>query len=311
MKKPHKCPYPIQKQLFDKVKEKYHAAGRSWITQYMNRFGLTKTPAYARLAGQTPITFDEGFNIMKQEGILLQEGVQAPDIVKNLSEALLHDLSLFNGFTEKKVVLMVQDLPLIYLKMNRLLAGFKMYSLARLNQSTPGQAFEPFSRDWLNHENIAAQLNTQKKILQHLLPMPRTDIWTEGMFDNTVKVIGYIDQVGGFAQPGLREEIIGAVFSLVGDLKKMAAEQSSIVKVYENTLFSIGNQLLFNSFDYTVLYHWSDTNLNMRLTDTALIQKHQTLIDNMILRGNPVHPYSEVQFARFFNRLENRIKSFL
>jgi len=303
--------YPYQKQIFDKLKDKYKTSGLKWPARYMALQAMSKTPVYARLAGQIPISFDEGIGLMHQEGIRLNDCLQTPDVISDMDEFLMQDLCHFNALEQKQVVQVIQDLPLIYLKMNRLLGGFKLYCYARLWTSPTTPALEPFSREWMIEKRVAEKLDAQKKMLQYLLQMPRTDIWTESMFDSTAKVINYIDQVGGFAHRSIKEDIISSLFSLIGDLKKIALNQSMNITIYENTLFSIGNQFFFQAADYSVLYFWSDTNLKIRITDLSVIQDHQILIKNMLSRAVRIDPESEVQFIQFFSRLENRIKTIL
>lgn len=301
--------YPMQQQLFQQIRDKYRRAGRDWLQQYMTHQGLTKTPAYERMRGDKPISFDEGLHWIRQEGIPWQPWPEAPAQVGQFEEELLQDLTLYEHLPDRQIMLVVQDLPMLYLKKSRLLAGFKLYCAERLHGSLGGSAFPSFSAAWLMAPAISARLARFKKMETRFMGLPRTDVWTTHMLDHTAQLIRYISDIGGFATAQDQKQVCNSLVALIDELRLIAATPS--VCVYENSLFSIGNQLLLSSSESQALYIWSDSAFNLRFTDTARIQRQTHLFECILARCRYLHPSAEGDYARFFARLTQRVQHIL
>ena len=304
-------PYPIQHKLFQKLKKRYRDNGRDWISLYMMNNQVSKTPAYNRMAGNTPISFDEGIQLLRKEGLHLLDW-QEP-IVENgmLDKQLIRDCSLMSKQKQSSVTLIIQDLPLLYFNFNPLLASFKHYCSEHFNASPFSRPVQAFSYDWCKQEKVNQFLNRKKEVLQQFTALSRTEVWSLEMFDSTLKCIQYLDSINGFRSPSLKEEIIASIFWLIKKLKSIASDSNGKVKIYENKLFSLGNQLLFQSGQLNALYFWSDIYTEIRLTNTILIHSCQSTIDNMLSRAILINPKAEYNFIPFFNSLESRIKSWI
>jgi hypothetical protein len=301
--------YPMQRQLFQKLKKKYKAKGQDWVNSYMFESKLSKTPAYNRMSGNTPISFDEGLSLIHKEGLNMIDW-QIP-LQNHTDDELLKDCHMLQNAIHPKIILSIQDLPLIYIKMNRLLAGFKLYCAQRFSTCPSKYAKQPFSKIWLDQDDVYRRLNAKRTVLDQFIQLPRTDIWTLGMFDKLILSIKYVDAIKGFQSPVLKDEIIAAIYQIVDKLREIASDTTGHVQVFENQFFSIGNQLLMQSSEVNAMYIWSDVDTKIKLTSAPLIESYQNTLENMLSRARLINPRSEYDFINFFSQLEERIKQML
>lgn len=307
----HKPNYPLQRKLFEELKRKYKKRSQDWVNCYMSGANLTKTPAYNRIAGLTPISFDEGIRLIQSEGIdLMGRYLYKGEFSSALDEKLLQDCQQINEICNPTIILSIQDLPLLYLKLNRFVAGFKLYCSYRF-EATPSEKFPPFSKSWIQDKVVSSKLDQKRKTLDQLLLTPRTDIWTIGMFDSTINTIKYLESIHGFSSTMVKDEVVGGLFAIIERLKEIASDTSGRVKVYENGIFSIGNNLLFESDELKSLYIWSDLGSKLRIETPYLIKSYHQKLINMLPRATYINASAELNFHHFFHRLERRVKSML
>jgi hypothetical protein len=76
-----KSQFPVQKRLFELLL-KSARNNSNLVQQYRKTTGLSKSPAYNRIKGITPITFDEGMAFMQQAGIHSTQLLDQPGAVQ-------------------------------------------------------------------------------------------------------------------------------------------------------------------------------------------------------------------------------------
>jgi plasmid maintenance system antidote protein VapI len=64
--------FPLQSQLFLLIKKKSDNP-RNWCTQYQKQFFLSKSAAYKKINGVTPITFDEALDLIRLYNVSFDE----------------------------------------------------------------------------------------------------------------------------------------------------------------------------------------------------------------------------------------------
>lgn len=309
--KNYQTAYPLQKKLFEELKRKYKKRGQDWIHCYMSAAKLTKTPAYNRITGHTPISFDEGIRLLQSEGIDLMEGhLHSNQVSADFDEKLLKDCQQISCTYNPSIILSIQDLPLLYLKLNRFVSGFKLYCSSRF-EAPPSEKFPPFSKSWVENKEVSSKLDSTKQTLEQFLPIPRTDLWTVGMFDSTINAIKYLKNINGFSSTTVKDEVVAGLFAIIEQLKKIASDTSGKIHVYENGIFSIGNSLLFDSDELKALYIWSDLGSKIRIAAPPLIINYHQKLKNMLPRATYINASAELNYHHFFNRLELRVKSTL
>ena len=85
--------YPLQKRLFDELRQAARQQGKGFVQQYMKVRDLSKTPTYERLSGKTAISFDEGYTLLLETRAQLSSSVQ----LMNEAQASLHLLEALRG----------------------------------------------------------------------------------------------------------------------------------------------------------------------------------------------------------------------
>ena len=76
--------FPLQSKLFLLIKKK-SGNPRNWCTQYQKQFFLSKSAAYKKINGVTPITFDEALDLMRLYGVSFDELLNNHDNQKSAS----------------------------------------------------------------------------------------------------------------------------------------------------------------------------------------------------------------------------------
>jgi hypothetical protein len=64
--------FPLQSKLFLLIKKKSDNP-RNWCKQYQKQFFLSKSAAYKKINGVTPITFDEALDLMRLYNVSFDE----------------------------------------------------------------------------------------------------------------------------------------------------------------------------------------------------------------------------------------------
>lgn len=199
---------PFQRRLFDYILSLQRK--HTWIERYLRHFKISRSSAYDRIKGKTPISFDEGIQLMLHNNIPPKEIVEdwvmaatvlttpttpeaAPDEYLQLLSRDIQQLALSpDAYTWHQT----DSIPIFWLKYSRLLAAFKLYNWFRVLRIQNGDPSPMFDDDWKNTANVATLLDQCRTMLEAYQTLPGTEIWSNNMFDTTFAQIEEVLETG-------------------------------------------------------------------------------------------------------------------
>lgn len=130
-KKPKEAAYPLQKELFDALR----ADDEHFVQRYLREGNLSKTAVYNRLAGLTPISFDEGCKLLTGRAAV-PDGQMA---ILTEVQAANRLTAYFSGSSSDSstLLLSLRTLPGLYLAYSPILWLGELYSFLILKKLLP------------------------------------------------------------------------------------------------------------------------------------------------------------------------------
>jgi len=221
---------------------------------YMVEARLTKTPAYARLSGLIPIPYDEGMGLMAREHIFPDEMPLAPSTDG-------HSL-LLNALRNKRddwpCLFSVQDLPAFLLSDSRIVVECREYCSACLSADKAYFEFPIFDKEWLNRRDNAVNLDGYRNLLAEIKQSNIRLVLTSGMFDVFFKQVAYLASIGCISNLIL-DQFFEGITTVYEGIRKIIFENSKNLTVYDNVMFSMGNQFLLPAAAQHAAFVWSDS----------------------------------------------------
>ncbi len=316
--------FPFQQKLFEHVSAQFKSK-KAELDALSSFFQLSRTAAYDRRSGKTPLTFDEGLALSKEFKFPLAEILpeikhqfvfDSPTSLENSPkeyvQSLHHDLhkllELGNGHLWHKT----DDTPIFWLKHSRLLAAFKLYywirALSIYNNLMPPN----FDENWITQPAIQEILDASREIRHCFEQIPSTEIWSCTMFDKTMAQIQNCVETTNINDKTVIHQLVEAIQSVIETMKTMARSQKknthdsgAMLNVFENRTFG-GNNLLLgktNRFSFGYVENgYPDFN---RFTDAQIVDTHLLRVKMML-----PHLAQLVGFSKnansFFEHLDHR-----
>ena len=317
-----------QTALFEAIAAKFNNK-QAELDFYRQFFTLHRSAIYDRKSGNTTISFDEGVQLILSQQVapapLLDFFAQtihpAPPNFPSTPQAapveyltlLNRDLQALCGGSKHHIWHKITDLPIIWIKSSRILAAFKLYHWFKVIAWTKEEHCPPFTREWIEREDITQMLDLGREILDAYWQIPSTEIWSLHMFDSTLAQIESVQQTGGLEATNmlldLREGIQTVLLrmrQITQKSQKNNPENPVAVQVFENRISLSGGLLLGRSESRGFCYFDIGYPDYMRYQDANIvanqINRLQNSLSQMIsLSGN------EKACFHFFNTLEARI----
>ena len=274
--------------------------------------------------GKTPISLDEAVALAEAHKVTLdgigsavRMGLNVPTSIKTAPEeylTLLHrDLSALARVPRARTWSQMDDAPIIWFKMSRPLAAFKIFYWNRV-MADPSQAESLyFGQSWMEASDTTALLDSCKASLRLYQSVPGVEVWSRRMFDKTIAQMEDIRDLGGMGQEAfdlLTEELhlmVGKLRHLVRSGLKASDGGGASLQVLENRTFSGGNtfcglsdEVSYAYFDlgYPDFLRYDDYDVVAQRTDRfAILQPHLTPLSG-----------SERNTFEFFVGLERQVK---
>jgi hypothetical protein len=292
-------------------------------------FGTTsRSSLHDRLTGKTPIYLDQALRLMRERDISMHmlasngEGtISCHAIVPSSVDTTLDD---YLNWLERDIKDLssapvghiwhkTDDMPIFWLKHNRLLAAFKIYFWHRALRLHKGEGMPPFNAAWWQSPDIAARLDQSRRILHQYQAIPSVEIWGEGMFDSIIRQVADIKAVGGFDDPAMQDRLYGAIGEVIDCFATAArtgyknpAQRSGPLQAFENNFLSSGNMLLGKGTDVHFMYVDIGYPDFIRHNKPELVVNRQQRLEMMRRHLIPITE-SERNHYDFFHRLRKSL----
>lgn len=245
MKKTHKSLHPVQGLLFDQI-EKQLLKSVIPAQEIADVLSLSIDAAYRRLRGETKLNIDEicilceHFNI-SIDAMMDHKPTNVSFETLPISNLLSHldtlggVLKSFGLASDKKLLLLAAEIPLVHLAAYEELATFKIYAWA-----------SSVYNDADNYTSFCARakgdqlFNCYREISHHYKLIPSLEIWNTNSYDSTLGWIDFFYGAGNLSKETALE-LCAHLMQLTADL------QTSLEKGDRDN--PAGNKLSFYSCD--------------------------------------------------------------
>ena len=246
--------YPLQKRLFDELRQIARQQGKDFVQQYMEVRGLSKTPTYERLAGKTAISFDEGYTLMIEARAQLSSSVQLVD----QAQASLHLLEVLRGEWAKRnaqLVLSLEEPPLFYLMHSPILACFHLFIAEWLDGKAAGRQLPVFDQDYCQRRETLEALQIQEQIFQRLAlarPAPRCEIWSPNLLNRLSAAARALYREGALPDGAAREMLEAGFRQFIAALEASVRQH----RVWLNPFAPAGSQFIYQAESQSLFCAW-------------------------------------------------------
>lgn len=316
-----------QKALFEAISAKFNnkQAEIAYLQQF---FCLNRTAIYGRKSGKTPISFDQGAQLILDLEVAptplfnffahaLQTTPTFPSSVeaapREYLEHLQQDFRALTLAPNAHIWHETTDLPIIWQKTSRIMAAFKLYYWFKVIAWAKQETCPPFDQNWMERADVKCMLDVGRAILNDYLQIPSTEIWHLHLFDATLAQIESVENTGGFESTAVRSELREALQSVLDKMRKITQNGQKNghgkpvpIAVFENRINQSGGLLLGQSDTHGFCYLDIGYPDFMRYQDARIVTHQMNRLQNsrsqmVSLSGN------EKACFHFFNRLEARI----
>jgi hypothetical protein len=278
------APYPLQKELFDSLR----ADHKNFVQRYMREAKVSKTSVYNRLAGVTPISFDEGCKLLtgtaampQGQAIFLSELQAAKRIASFLSESSLSD--------DAAMIFSFRALPSLYLAHRPLVLCLRFFIADWLEAKSRNQRLPSFSPDYCNLPRNREFITACEQVLRLMCEMPpwrRSEVWSPAILANLLARLQEMQAFGAFNGEVTWQEIGREVSELVNTLESNAHKH----EVFLSPQVPAGSQLILSSGAASACWIWTDADLVIYAQEAKGFEPIVGLLEKLRACGETISP---------------------
>ena len=321
-----------QQRFFERLGRRF--TSRSELVQAVAEdLHLGRDAIYRRLRGDTSLTADEMMRLADIYHLRTDTGPQLdstgpclryPDDWAPIHDEYDYFVQLHNRWEKLKRLpganfdLASPELPMQYELSTPVLRAFKIYMYGVTTwklKKWEGLDFSPGLISTSLHDLVDGI------VVDHYSVSAR-ELWSIGILDVTLRQIGYVAQVGKFADPEDLDRIFAELYRIVDHLERMVrtgkrfplgqdpGADSSEFEVYHNELSNTSNVILVKSDLRPFLFTTLVTPNYVATSDPDLCAETQQWFDNLVKYGSPLNAGSAKYAAQYFGYLRGLIRKY-
>lgn len=320
----------LQKELLQKVIDGFGKKVDA-VNELSDFFGVGKDAIYRRLRGDTLLTPDEIYKLVKHYRIPVHHMIfEDLDLVffsftplsrkiksvDDYLDGLKNNLREFGKVPEATIYFPTNEIPIFYYCFFPELISFKLYVWGRNIWDLEYLQNQPFSTDIISPQ----ALDTCKEVLQSYLKVPVIEMWSLDLFDNTLNQIEYYASSGGFKNERDSLMLCEKLQSLAEHMAKMAESGKKMdlnkpnlehadFLLYHNEMISTDSYIYLTSPHVRVLFSIFGSPNYMTSSDDRICDFTENWITKIKARSRPISLDAERDRAWFFKGIKKRIES--
>jgi hypothetical protein len=295
------APYPLQKELFDSLR----AGNKNFVQQYTRAYHISKTSAYNRLAGVTPISFDEGCKLLTgtatipQGQAIFQSELQA-------AKRIASYLSENSPSEEAAMMLSCRAFPSLYLACSPLVFCLRFFITDWLEAKAQNRRLPAFSSAYCErprNREFLAGFERALRQMHEIPPRRRFEVWSPAILANLLAKLQEMYALGAFNGEITWQEIGKEVSKLVNTLERIAQQH----EVFLSPEVPAGCQLILSSGMTSACWIWADADWVIYTQEAKKIEPIVDLLEKLRACSRAIGPEQHIG-QRFFIELRRELR---
>jgi hypothetical protein len=271
----------------------------------MEARGLSKTPAYQRLAGKTAISFDEGYTLMIEARAQQSSSAQ----VMNEAQASLLMLEALRGgwaSSNAQLILSLEEPPLFYLMHSPVLASFHLFIAEWLDSKAAGRRVPTFDQGYCKRRETLETLQLQEQLFQHLAqaaPAPRCEIWSPNLLNRLSAAARALYREGALPDAAAREMLMAGFRQFIAALEAKVRQQ----RIWMSPFATAGSQLFYQAEPQHLFCAWLGQDSVLYCRQPQACRQAAARLDAARRAAQPLRA-GQAACRNFFSQIGGRLK---
>lgn len=312
----------IQPLFLEQLKAKLppHVSFPDELAEVLN---ISRDSAYRRIRGETILSIEEVRTIcnhyqLSMDSLLAptQNSISFNHRAINATTftfghwltSILKNLEMILQFPQRELIYCAKDVPIFHYFLFPELAAFKMYFWMKVYLR-----YEQYEKANFDLNDIPAEfMATGERIWKHYSNIPSTEIWSDEVFNITVRQIEYAFE-SGFLTKAQYETLLEACVSLVNTLKQYSQEGSKNGKdnnyfLYKNDILIADTTILFKMGEKRATYLTYNTMNLLTTSEETFCTITEDYLNNLVNKSVLISVTGERERNKFFNKVFEFIK---
>jgi len=300
------------------------------VNELCNILDLGRDSVYRRLRGETILNPDEMMKLALAHKISIDQlmEIEQNDVMftfnafsqkinhtGNYMDNLINLLTQLGMTVRSEVWYASSEIPIFYQALVPEVFSFKLYVWARTVWNLDYFQGKPF-----DFEIIPADSRLKYPLLfNHYKMLPSVELWSSGIFDNTISQIEYHIETNMFAKPKDALVLVEGLKTICDHMRNMAKEgrkyspgtsieNGTELQLYHNEMVYTNNTILFLSKNVNLLFSTICNPDFIMSKDDRMIRYMQGWFDSVIRKSILISKVNEKERSKFFDRVMKKLE---
>ncbi|MEX2234059.1 MAG: hypothetical protein WD824_17975, partial [Cyclobacteriaceae bacterium] len=220
------------------------------------------------------------------------------------------DLDVMIKAAEGEMIISAKDVPIFYYFKTPELSAFKMFFWMKSILRYRIYSGENFRPELIPNELLALG----KRINEKFTSVERTELWSEDTIHASLRQIEFYYECGFLSSPSQGQNLCDEMLHVISEIRECAAaghfrEGKKGFHLFKNDILIADNTFLFKLFDkYAVFINHNTLNV-LSTTQESFCVQTENYLRNLLNKATKISGTGEKERLKFFNRIEEKIKS--